>query len=155
MSIDDRRSSVSTDVLRRMEEAINAHDLDAFADCFTEDFHSEHPIHPARTFTGHVRMRSNWAGAFARVPDLVATVLQSVADGEQVWSEWEISGTTVDGEPYLTRGVAILRPRGGRIASVRFYLDDVDIGIGDLTHDEVSRDDERVHSHPAAPEKRD
>jgi ketosteroid isomerase-like protein len=142
MSIDDGRSKVSTDVLRRMEKAMTAHDLDAFADCFTEDFRSEHPIHPARTFTGRVRMRSNWAGLFARVPDLVGTVLRSVADGDQVWSEWEIGGTTVDGERYLSRGVAILQLRGERIASVRFYLDDVDTGIGDSTTHEMSRHDE-------------
>jgi ketosteroid isomerase-like protein len=133
MTIDEGSSSVNSDVLRRMERAMNAHDLDAFADCFTEDFHSEHPTHPARTFTGRASMLSNWAQLFARVPDLAATVLQSVADGHQVWSEWEIGGTTVDGEPYLTRGVAILRPRGKRIASVRFYLDDVDISIGAST----------------------
>jgi ketosteroid isomerase-like protein len=118
---------VSTDVLQRMEKAMNSHDLDALTECFTEDFHSEHPIHPTRTFTGRARMRSNWAGLFARVPDLAATVLQSVADGDQVWSEWEIGGTTVDGEQYLTRGVVILRPHGKRIASTRFYLDDVDM----------------------------
>jgi ketosteroid isomerase-like protein len=123
-----------------MERAMNAHDLDAFADCFTEDFRSEHPIHPARTFTGRARMRSNWAGLFARIPDLVASVLQSAADGDQVWSEWEIGGTTVDGERYLSRGVAILRLRGERIASVRFYLDDVDIEIGDPTTERVPHD---------------
>jgi ketosteroid isomerase-like protein len=109
-----------------MEKAMNAHDLEAFADCFAEDLRSEHPIHPAWTFTGRARLRSNWAGLFARVPDLAAKVLQSVADGDRVWSEWEIGGTTVDGEPYLSRGVAILRLRRERIASVRFYLDDVD-----------------------------
>ena len=126
MTIDTQRTAVSADVLRRMQTAMNAHDVDAFADCFTEDFHSEVPIHPARTFTGRERMRSNWMGLFARVPDLEATVLQSVADGDQVWSEWEIGGTTVDGGKYLSRGVAILQLRGERIASVRFYLDDVD-----------------------------
>ena len=118
---------VSTDVLRRMEKAMNTHDLEAFADCFAEDFRSVLPIHPGRNFTGRDRMRSNWAGLFAHVPDLMATVLQSVVDGDQVWSEWEISGTTVGGEEYLSRGVAILRVRGEQIASVRFYLDDVDL----------------------------
>ena len=130
---------MSTDVVRRMERAMNAHDLDGFADCFTEDFRSVHPIHPERSFAGRERMRSNWAELFARVPDLVATVPQSVADGDQVWSEWEIGGTTVDGEQYLTRGVAILRLRRERIASVRFYLDNVDIESGDLSTQRVSR----------------
>ncbi|WP_329246458.1 nuclear transport factor 2 family protein [Actinoallomurus sp. NBC_01490] len=118
--------SVSTDVLRRMEKAMNSHDLDALAECFTEDFRSVIPLHPARSFTGRAGMRRNWAGLFAHVPDLAATVRQSVTDRDQVWSEWEIAGTTVDGERYLSRGVAILRLRDEQIASVRFYLDDVD-----------------------------
>ena len=129
MSINDtenRKNVVRTDVLRRMEQAMNAHDLDALADCFSEDFRSDLPIHPGRSFTGRERMRSTWAALFAHVPDLTARVLQSVADGDQVWSEWEIGGIRAQGERYLSRGVAILRLRGERIASVRFYLDDVD-----------------------------
>ncbi|MGH3992623.1 MAG: nuclear transport factor 2 family protein [Pseudonocardiaceae bacterium] len=132
MSINGGENAVRTDVLRRMEMAMNAHDLDALADCFTEDFRSELPLHPGRSFTGREHMRSNWAGLFAHVPDLAATVLRSVTDGDQVWSEWEIGGTTVDGKRYLSRGVAILWLRGERIASVRFYLDDVDTDAGDL-----------------------
>ncbi|MFC0112185.1 nuclear transport factor 2 family protein [Kibdelosporangium aridum] len=131
MSINAGKNAVRGDVLRRMEEAMNAYDLDALADCFTEDFRSELPIHPGRSFTGREHMRRNWAGLFAHVPDLAATVLQSVTDGDQVWSEWEIAGTTVDGGRYLSRGVAILSLRGERIASVRFYLDDVDTDAGD------------------------
>jgi ketosteroid isomerase-like protein len=117
---------LSTDVLRRMEQAMTSHNLDALADCLTEDFRSVVPLHPARSFAGRASMRSNWAQLFAHVPDLAATVRQSVVDGDQVWSEWEISGTTVDGAPYLSRGVAILKLRGEQFASVRFYLDDVD-----------------------------
>ena len=143
MSINSRengKNTVRTDVLRHMEEAMNAHDLDGLTDCFAEDFRSELPIHPGRSFTGRERMRSNWARLFAHVPDLAARVLQSAADGDQVWSEWEIGGRTVEGEQYLSRGVAILRLRGERIASVRFYLDDVDIEIGDRTTQRASRD---------------
>lgn len=124
---------VSTDVLRRMEKAMNAHDLEALTDCFAEDFRSVLPIRPRRSFTGREHMRSNWAGLFAHVPDLMATVLQSVVDGDQVWSEWEISGTTVGGEEYLSRGVVILRLRGEQVASVRFYLDDVDLDTDPTT----------------------
>jgi ketosteroid isomerase-like protein len=56
-----------------------------------------------------------------------------------VWSEWEMGGTTVDGEQYLRRGVAILRLRRERIASVRFYLDSVDIESGEPSTQRVSR----------------
>jgi ketosteroid isomerase-like protein len=128
-----------TEILNRMVAAINAHDLDAFVSLYAEDVVSEAPIHPGMSFVGRENVRRNWAGIFARVPDIRATVQQSVADGDQVWSEWEMGGTTVDGEPYLTRGVAILRLRHERIASVRFYLDSVDIESGDQSTQRVSR----------------
>lgn len=134
MSDDTRKNAVGSQVLRRMEKALNAHDLDALVDCFTEDFHSVLPLHPARSFTGQEGVRGNWTAIFAHVPDLAATVQQSVTDGEQIWSEWELRGTTVGGEPYLARGVAISRLRGERFASVRFYLDNVDIATGDQDH---------------------
>jgi ketosteroid isomerase-like protein len=128
-----------TEILNRMVAAINAHDLDAFVSLYAEDVVSEAPIHPGMSFVGRENVRRNWAGIFARVPDIRATVQQSVADGDQVWSEWEMGGTTVDGEQYLTRGVAILRLRRERIASVRFYLDSVDIESGDPSTQRVSR----------------
>ncbi|WP_372350870.1 nuclear transport factor 2 family protein [Streptomyces sp. KL116D] len=115
----------ATDILRRMELAMNAHDVDAFVDCFTEDFVSELPLHPERNFVGREGVRKNWSGLFAYVPDLVGTVLQSVADGDKIWSEWEIRGNTQDGKLYLARGAAIHGVRDGRLAWVRFYLDTV------------------------------
>jgi hypothetical protein len=42
-------------------------------------------------------------------------------------------GTTMEGEQYLLRGVAILRLCGERITSVRFYLDDVDTNASERT----------------------
>lgn len=120
-------NSVSgTEILQRMEKAMNAHDLDEFVDCFTEDFVSELPLHPQRNFVGRETVRKNWGGLFAHVPDLVGTVLQSVVDGDQIWSEWEIRGNTQAGVPYLARGAAIHGLRDGRLASVRFYLDNVE-----------------------------
>ncbi|WP_051744697.1 nuclear transport factor 2 family protein [Streptomyces yerevanensis] len=120
-------NSVSgTEILQRMEKAMNAHDLDAFVDCFTEDFVSELPLHPQRNFVGRETVRKNWGGLFAHVPDLVGTVLQSVVDDDQIWSEWEIRGNTQTGMPYLARGAAIHRLRDGKLASVRFYLDNVE-----------------------------
>jgi ketosteroid isomerase-like protein len=135
-----RRKPLSrTGILNRMVAAINAHDLDAFVSLYAEDVVSEVPIHPGMSFVGRENVRRNWAGIFARVPDIRATVLQSVRDGDRIWSEWEMTGNTVTDEKYLTRGVAILRLRRERIASVRFYLDNVDVETGDPSTQRVSR----------------
>ncbi|WP_327109218.1 nuclear transport factor 2 family protein [Nonomuraea glycinis] len=120
------KSVHATEILARMERAINEHDLDALADCFAEDYRCEVPHHPRLSFVGRDRVRANWTGLFAHVPDMKATVLQSVVDGDQVWSEWELSGKTRDGDDHLACGVAILRAHEGRFIFSRFYLDKVD-----------------------------
>ena len=61
--------SSTTDVLQRLREAINRHDLDALAACFEPDYHSEFPAHPDRTFRGHEQMRKNWSQIFGAVPE--------------------------------------------------------------------------------------
>lgn len=119
--------TTSQTILSRMEKAMNAHDLDAFADCFAENLRSYQPLHPQRGVIDHAKMRENWGGLFAHVPDLVAAVRRSVVDGDQVWAEWEIGGTTVENTRYLSCGVTILTLENDRIASVRFYLDNVDM----------------------------
>jgi len=55
-------------VIDRLAVAMNAHDLDAAAGFFREDFRSEQPAHPGRAFTGRAQMRANWEAMFAGVP---------------------------------------------------------------------------------------
>jgi len=45
---------------------------------------------------------------FHRVLDIEARVLRSVEDGNTLWSEWEMIGTTTDGIDFRIGGVAIL-----------------------------------------------
>ncbi|XXX81428.1 nuclear transport factor 2 family protein [Sorangium sp. So ce134] len=85
------------------------------------------PMHPSRSFVGNERVRANWGRLLARVPDLRARIQRAVFDAEsgQTWSEWEMIGTTTDGEPITFRGVVISTARDGKIAWNRFYLDEV------------------------------
>jgi ketosteroid isomerase-like protein len=116
----------SAEVLDRMQQAMTAHDLEALVACFAEDYNCEMPMHPALSFVGRDNVRRNWTGLFAHVPDLKASVLRSAHDRDLLWSEWEMTGTTVAGAGYLARGVAILRVEDGQVAWARFYLDPVD-----------------------------
>jgi ketosteroid isomerase-like protein len=110
----------------RLRDAINSHDAAGVADCFTENYQCEMPMHPSRGFTGRARVRENYEGIFARVPDLRATVLRSCRDESAMWSEWEMSGTSDEGIPSVSTGVVIiLSVVDERIAHTRFYLDAV------------------------------
>jgi ketosteroid isomerase-like protein len=113
--------------VERLRDAINSHDAARVADCFTDNYQCDMPMRPSRGFTGRARVRENYQALFARVPNLRATVLRSCQDESGVlWSEWELSGTSDEGIPSASTGVAIiLSVVNERIAHTRFYLDAV------------------------------
>ena len=116
------------DVLRRIQDATNDHDLEALVGCFNEGYLSEMPVHPARDFRGRDQVRKNWTQIFAAVPDLASRLVRSVTTGDTAWAEWEWTGTRRDGAPHLMRGVTILGMNQGGAAWARFYMEPVDQG---------------------------
>jgi uncharacterized protein (TIGR02246 family) len=119
-------------VVRRLAEAVNAHDLEAMVALFADDYVNVTPAHPRRGFGGSQQVRRNWSQLFAGVPDLRAEVLGAAVDGDRVWTEWDIAGTRRDGGPFAMRGVVIFGVTGDRIASARFYLEPVEETSGDV-----------------------
>ena len=117
-------------MLRRLVNATNDHDLDSLADCFAPDYRNETPVHPARGFQGRDQVRKNWEQIFAFVPDVTADVVRSTADGDTIWSEWEMRGTRRDGSTHLMRGVIIFDVHDGQARAARFYLEPVDDDAG-------------------------
>jgi ketosteroid isomerase-like protein len=111
--------------LARVLEATNAHDVERIADCFTPDYVNETPCHPNRGFVGNEQVRRNWTGILAAVPDLMAAVVAEVVNADQVWSEWEMHGTALDGTAHLMRGVIVFGVVGDQARSCRFYLEPV------------------------------
>jgi ketosteroid isomerase-like protein len=83
-----------------MLRAINSNDFGALVGCFADDYRCEIPLHPSRSFVGNDHVRQNWGGMFGRVPDIEARILRSLEDGDTLWSEWEMTGTTTDGADF-------------------------------------------------------
>lgn len=129
--------------LERLEHATNAHDLDALVDCFSPAYRNQTPAHPSRDFQGQRQVRVNWQQIFAFVPDIHTDILRWVQDGPQLWSEWEMSGTRLDGTAHLMRGVIIFGVQDGRAVSARFYLEPVDEAGTTSADDAVRR---QVHA---------
>ncbi len=119
-------------VLERLLRAVNEHDLEGMVACFADEYVNETPVHPFRGFTGNEQVRRNWRQIFGGVPDLRAELPRQIVDGDTAWTEWEMSGTRVDGVPFLMRGVVILRITDDVIASARFYLEPVEETSGDV-----------------------
>ena len=119
-------------MVERLVEATNAHDLDALVACFGEDYVNETPIHPGRRFRGRDQVRKNWERIFSFVPDIQAEVIRLAVDGETVWSEWEMTGTRLDGSAHRMRGVIVFGVTGGTASWARFFLEPVDDEPGDV-----------------------
>jgi ketosteroid isomerase-like protein len=126
--VNDQSVDAGLEVVGRLRDAMNEHDLEALVDVFDPDFVSETPAHPQRTFRGADQVRRNWGQIFAAVPDLRAELLDAVVEGDTVWSEWDWHGTRRDGSAHRMRGVTIQRVRDSRAVSVRFYMEPVDEG---------------------------
>jgi ketosteroid isomerase-like protein len=119
-------------IVERLQQATNDHDLDAIVACFADGYRNETPAHPERGFVGREQVRKNWEQILAFVPDVTADVLRSAVDGDTVWSEWELRGTRLDGSKHLMRGVMIFGVADGLAAWLRFYLEPVEQGGGDV-----------------------
>lgn len=129
--------------LFKLQEATNAHDLDALVACFDPAYRNEAPAHPSRDFQGTEQVRTNWRQIFAFVPDVNTSVLRWAVDGSDVWSEWEMSGTRLDGTRHLMRGVIIFGVQDGRATWARFHLEPVDeasTSIDDAVRHQVHAD---------------
>ncbi|OZC44622.1 hypothetical protein CH286_20815 [Rhodococcus sp. WWJCD1] len=110
----------------RLEAAINSHNAEDIAACFSIDYVSEVPQHPMRNFVGRETVERNWTGILARTPDLHARVLRTAIGGFEVWSEWEMEGSTADRSPTVIAGPVIWRTdTDGLVSWARFYLDPV------------------------------
>src|SRR6188472_738890 len=116
-------------VIDRLLASVNAHDLEAAAALFAENYRSEQPAHPGRAFVGRAQMHANWEAMFAGVPDFRATMPRSVNDGDTTWSEWVWSGTRTDGLPFDMRGVTLFQVRDDLIVAGSLYLEEVETDL--------------------------
>jgi len=130
------------DVLTRLAERTNAHDLDGMAALFHPDYRSEQPFHPARNFVGQAQMRANWGALLAAVRDMRADLVRVTEQNETVWSEWHWSGTLENGDPFDLRGVALFDVHEGLIVRGRLFTELVEhdgMGIADSVEAQSGR----------------
>lgn len=124
--------------MTRLRDAMNSHDLEAFLDCFHENYRSEQPVHPGRGFGGRDQVKANWAAIFSGVSDFAADLLSHCQDDGREWSEWRWTGTREDGSILDMAGVIIVGVRDGRIAWGRLYVEPVQ-AAGETIEEAVQR----------------
>jgi ketosteroid isomerase-like protein len=112
--------------MERLTAAQNAHDLEGMLACFHDDYLSEQPQHPARTFRGIDQVRKNWSAMLTSIPDFHAEIVRSAVDGSTVFNEVHWTGTKADGTPLDERGVLVMGVREDRLAWGRLYVEEVE-----------------------------
>jgi ketosteroid isomerase-like protein len=115
--------------LDRLNAALNSRDIEAFMNCFHEDYDSVQPAHPDRSFSGSAQVRENWSGTFKGVPDFQSKLLRVAVQGEVAWGEFRWKGSQPSGTLDMA-GVIIAGVRQGRIAWARLYMEPVERGAG-------------------------
>jgi hypothetical protein len=117
---------VPDSVIDRLAHAINMHDLEALAACFSPSFTSDWPAHPARSFTGADQVRRNWEVIFHAHPTVKAQIGRRVQSGDETWAEWEFTSKIRDGAQFWQRGVIVVEASVDRIVKATFYMEPVD-----------------------------
>ncbi|MEV6032845.1 nuclear transport factor 2 family protein [Nonomuraea sp. NPDC052116] len=109
-------------VVKRLIEAINAHDLESLTATFAHDFSSTWPAHPARSFAGSEEVRKNWEFILAQFPDIQVSVTGYVESADEFWGEFHYLRPGA----FDMRGVIIVKVRADEIVQSRFYMEEVD-----------------------------
>jgi len=114
------------EVIQRLHQALNDHDLSAFVACFSPNYDSQQPAAPDRAFRGSAQVHKNWSSVFTDIPDFHAELLRFAESAGTVWTEWHWHGTPATGGEFDWRGVIIFGIDSGQIAWARLYMGPVD-----------------------------
>jgi ketosteroid isomerase-like protein len=106
------------DVLERMLDGFNRHDLDTIMSLFAEDCVFESPRGPdpwGRRFVGKAEVRAGLGLRFETIPDVHYGKDDHFVAGDRGASEWTLTGTTVAGDRLDVRGCDLWMFRGDEI----------------------------------------
>lgn len=117
-------------VLERWISAFNAHDVEALLRCYAETA-VNHQISAGEPTRGLQHIKDDFLQLFSAFPDIHATTVHILADGD--WAAWEwTGGGTFEGEflgqapngrSYTLQGCGFFRVVDGQIQEQRGYWD--------------------------------
>lgn len=114
-------------LLFKLRDALNNHDIETFVSCFDENYYSEQPVHPDRTFQGREQVRKNWTSNFEEMPDFLGQLIRYSINNDCVWTEWEWQGTRRDNSKMFMRGIMIIGVQNDKIMWGRLYIEPVEV----------------------------
>ncbi len=115
---------ITPKTLRRLVGAFNHHDLDEVMTFFADDAVLQMPRGPdpwGQRYVGKEEVRKGLATRFAGLPDVHYGDDQHWVAGDRGCSEWELTGTTREGQKIRVRGCDLFRFRDGKIVRKDSY----------------------------------
>ena len=120
----DGSGSVTSDTLKRLADAFNAHDTDAVMAFFTDDCEMDLPRGNdpwGRRLMGREQVRQGVQGRFDGLPDVHYGDGRHWVAGNRGCSEWLLTGTTTDGQKVEVRGCDLFEFRDDKIVRKDSY----------------------------------
>jgi ketosteroid isomerase-like protein len=114
----------STDTLRAVLDAFNAHDLDRIMTFFSADCVLEMPRGPdpwGSPYVGAAAVKEGLRSRFAGIPDVRYEDDTHFVSGGIGVSQWTLRGTSRSGEPIEVRGCDFFTFRDGKAAKKDSY----------------------------------
>jgi ketosteroid isomerase-like protein len=111
-------SDAKRDVLERILDGFNAHDLDAIMEHFAEDAVFLAPRGPdlwGRRYEGKAAVREGLGARFTGIPDVHYEDRGHFVAGDRGCSQWTLTGTTTDGTRIEVHGCDLWTFRGDEI----------------------------------------
>jgi steroid delta-isomerase-like uncharacterized protein len=115
---------MEVEVLKRVLEAFNRHDLDAIMSFFTDDcvFYMPRGLAPSgKGAVGRDAVRALLATRFEGIPDVHYGDDRHFVSGDRGVSEWLLTGTTRSGARIEVRGCDLFEFRDGKISRKDSY----------------------------------
>ena len=112
------------DVLARMLDGFNHHDLEAILELFDDDCVFESPRGPGpwgRRYTGRDEVREGLGARFRGIPDVSYEGRGDFVAGDRGASEWTLRGTTLEGESLEVHGCDLWTFRGDLVVKKDSY----------------------------------
>jgi|SRR4051794_36310721 steroid delta-isomerase-like uncharacterized protein len=126
--------ATNTEVVQRVFDAINAHDVGALREVWASDVNERLPD---KTCHGPDELAEHFTGLFAAMPDFHMEVVQTLEEGETVYARWVLTGNHTGG-PFsgIERTGASIRLDGmdqftirdGKVASNFVVFDQMEVG---------------------------
>ena len=124
----------NSEVVQRVFDAINAHDVAALREVWAPDVVERFPD---KTCRGQEELAAHFTGLFAALPDFRMEVLRTVEDGETVFAHWRLTGTHTGGQfsgidptgkAIVLDGMDEFAIRDGKVASNFVVFDQMEVG---------------------------